>query len=551
MKYRLTGTVISDEGLKRKNNEDNFSLFGKYRGDVTDNKSRWSCVTSSECEYTGVYDGMGGEDSGEVASLIAAGNISGCDYRTLKTEGLEQLRAVNRMIVSEAQRMGARIIGTTMVGLYFYGDKAVCCNVGDSRCYLFRNNKLVLLSKDHSEGQRLVDMGVDPIQARSSRAWHQLTQHFGIPEEEFTIEPYYTEDINIMQGDVFLLCSDGVSDMILDDQIESILQENKSEEARAQAVVDVALANGGKDNTTVMIVTVREEISGSVEKVIKPLGDLRTVNVAERTAESERTAAPKVVPSQTDKTPISKESNSAPREDGKVKRLLSYIIGGFLAVVIIIGAIFSVRKIYVTQKKGADNNSVNVEANVSDTVHKEEESSQVGNGATKEPEKTSETATSVETTETSKEEEPKDETLEERLSKYILINDGRLEVADTSIFGMKYDDIVDKFSSLGSMSELMTVTYAIANAEGDETVDGPYIMKWITTADGEEFGLIFTGSESGFELSDVVCKNSDDGNSEYTPLETIPMGDDCNYYWSTDGNCTVQMCGTHILENNK
>lgn len=274
MTYKLTGTLISDEGYKRSNNEDNFSLFGTYRKNTEENKSRFSCITSTNGEYTAVYDGMGGEDAGEVASLIAAETIKGCSIEEVETVGLEQLQNANRAILSEAARLGTKRSGTTSVGLYFGGDIALCCNVGDSRCYLFRNGELTLLSKDHSEGQRLIDFGVDPMKVRETRAWHQLTQHLGIPEDEFVIEPAYSDKIKLQTGDVFLLCSDGLSDMVLDNQIAEILSKKKSEAAKAQALVDTALKNGGKDNTTVMLITVGEECDEEKKKETKILPEI-------------------------------------------------------------------------------------------------------------------------------------------------------------------------------------------------------------------------------------------------------------------------------------
>lgn len=151
-------------------------------------------------------------------------------------------------------------MGTTLTALYLDQGKAICCNVGDSRCYFMRAGALRQLSADHTEAQQMVNMGIlSPEQARKSKSWHKLTQHLGIFPEEFVIEPHFGPPLVLKSGDVFLLCSDGLTDMAADEQIAEILNTGKNAEQTADALVKLALSQGGRDNVTALVLKVREE----------------------------------------------------------------------------------------------------------------------------------------------------------------------------------------------------------------------------------------------------------------------------------------------------
>ena len=261
--FQLEGYALTHEGNVRGNNEDNFYLFGTYKKDVNEKRMTYTDTASCEDVLVAVYDGMGGEEAGEVASLTAAENTKPCTFDSIEKNAVEQLISINDIVCEKIRDRGSRM-GTTAVQLFFGGGKARCVNIGDSRAYLLRDGWLKQLSVDHSEGQRMIDMGIKtPEEARKSKNWHELTQHIGIFPEEFGIEPYVGEEIELQKGDLFLLASDGLTDMLEDEQIKevimSLVEKGNGLKEAAEKLLENALANGGKDNTTIVLVRVNEE----------------------------------------------------------------------------------------------------------------------------------------------------------------------------------------------------------------------------------------------------------------------------------------------------
>lgn len=254
MNFRIDGCVMTNPGKVRSNNEDNYNLFGVYRDDVNDYIRTVEMSAPQGYSLAAVLDGMGGESAGEVASVIAAQNVSACPLDQVRTVGLEQMKLANQKVCEETTRRGGRRMGTTYVGAYIENDKFTVANVGDSRCYLFRGGVLTALSKDHSMGQRMIDSGVmSEEEARKTKSWHELTQHFGIFPEEFTIEPYFTGIYEFADGDELLLCSDGLTDMLVDAEISAIMAAPAEIKEKVSKLVNAALDKGGRDNCTVMI----------------------------------------------------------------------------------------------------------------------------------------------------------------------------------------------------------------------------------------------------------------------------------------------------------
>ena len=122
---------------------------------------------------------------------------------------------------------------------------------------LFRDGELRQLTTDHCKSQRLIAMGVlTEEQARKHPSKHELTQHLGIFEEEMIIEPEFGEALTLQPGDEFLLCSDGLTDMVEDRDIAALLGANETPYAQADALLHTALENGGRDNVTILVLRV-------------------------------------------------------------------------------------------------------------------------------------------------------------------------------------------------------------------------------------------------------------------------------------------------------
>ena len=260
--YTIFSAAASNVGNVRDKNEDNFFLNGKtLDASIKDTAIE---VDTSDSGLFAVCDGMGGEASGEVASAIAVGALSEFYKQTL-----EQNASFSEMIESYADEANARIcaeinknngkrMGTTFVVLYLKNDIAHVSNIGDSRAYLLRDNQLKQISQDHTQIRRLVEMNILTAEkARVHPDRHKLTQHLGIFPEEMVIEPFSAEPVALVDGDVFLLCSDGLSDMLEDKEIEAIMNQHTTPQDTAQKLVDSALLNGGKDNVTVIVARVK------------------------------------------------------------------------------------------------------------------------------------------------------------------------------------------------------------------------------------------------------------------------------------------------------
>ena len=257
MRMILDAAVVSDTGRVRQNNEDNFYLRGMIRQVLTQGHTEERHKGSASQALFAGADGMGGEENGELASLVTVQALKPCGLDEVRDTALDCIGQANRMICEEIADRGGRRMGSTLAALYIDRGNAVCCNVGDSRVYLMRDGELKQLSEDHTKVQQMVRMGaLTPEQARTHKSRHILMQNIGIFEDEMVIEPYFSREIKLKKGDVFLLCSDGLTDMLDDGEIEALLTEGDCE-GQAKALVEQALKNGGRDNVTVMVVQVR------------------------------------------------------------------------------------------------------------------------------------------------------------------------------------------------------------------------------------------------------------------------------------------------------
>ena len=240
---------LTDEGLVRDHNEDYIAWY----------------------EDTGLVilaDGMGGHNAGEVASELAVTSISDAleevlspDIRESCDMDLEEV--VNEAVVfaNEEINMHARAhpecsgMGTTVVMTLFYNDRVICASVGDSRIYRFRKGELQQITTDHSLVQEMVDNGyMSEEEALNSTNRNLITRALGIAEEvKVDVKQDKTE-----KDDIYLLCSDGLSDMISDEEIFSTLVKSRDNLKRAtESLIEQAKKNGGHDNVSVILAACR------------------------------------------------------------------------------------------------------------------------------------------------------------------------------------------------------------------------------------------------------------------------------------------------------
>ncbi len=248
-------------GKRRENNEDCFYLDGSISPCGTNSYAEEK--QSSECiQIFAVFDGMGGEACGEVASSVAAKALFEAHSSFLAENSGPLTKLVgdffkdsSKAVEDKAKELGKFIIGTTCSLACVYKGKLFAANVGDSRTYYYTNGKLAQISKDHTEAQYLIDKGVmTEEEARDSAAKHGLMRFLGMPEDFQRLAAYYSRPIIPKSGDVLLLCSDGLTDMLYDDDIEKIISASSLPEKIGEELTALALERGGVDNTTVVVV---------------------------------------------------------------------------------------------------------------------------------------------------------------------------------------------------------------------------------------------------------------------------------------------------------
>ncbi len=234
-----------------------------------------SIATDPEIGLAVLADGMGGYNAGEVASGIATALISSETREAMVRQAPHQIdrstgtpvatRLLQDIIVkantsiyqsanSQPQYAG---MGTTLVVTLLCDNQITVAHIGDSRCYRFRAEKLEQITRDHSLLQEQIDSGLLTKEAaRRSQNKNLVTRALGIePEVEAEIHTY-----PVLNGDIYLLCSDGLNDMVEDEDIEMTLGAlGAHPQLAADQLVQMANDNGGRDNVSVVLIKVKKE----------------------------------------------------------------------------------------------------------------------------------------------------------------------------------------------------------------------------------------------------------------------------------------------------
>jgi protein phosphatase len=274
---------LSHAGCVRPSNEDHFLIcrFGRYLQTVQTNLPDMAQMSRFDERGHGfvVADGMGGNPAGEMASsqaihilinlvLYTPDWVLRLDDESLADEVLrraaERYRQVNRALTEQAAvAPQLRGFGTTMTLAASVGADLFVAHLGDSRAYLFRRGTLYRLTRDHTMAQRLADAGIiSQEKAATHRLRHVLTAYLGDNAED--VQPD-VQRVRLDDGDCLLLCTDGMTDLVRDEDVSACLagkveREEYREESSAQVcqrLVDRALDAGGKDNVTVIVARYR------------------------------------------------------------------------------------------------------------------------------------------------------------------------------------------------------------------------------------------------------------------------------------------------------
>ena len=253
--------ISSDVGVCRPNNEDNFLIDKQINeASVAVVNVCFSPIVNDAVWYCfGVFDGMGGGEYGELASLFAAqefqrlsllGSLSSGDIDSLARLGFQN---ANRRIVE--QQAYSSMYGTTGTVVFTNGVQFKIYHLGDSRAYLLRDNSLFQLTKDQTVATQKIEAGIygdDAPQAQYEK--HQLIEYIGCDTSLANLKPIESQWIDIQADDMILLCSDGLYDMCTDAEISSIMLEDHNAENVTRRLVEQAVYNGGEDNVTCLII---------------------------------------------------------------------------------------------------------------------------------------------------------------------------------------------------------------------------------------------------------------------------------------------------------
>ena len=208
-------------------------------------------------------DGMGGYKGGEVASAMTVALVQSSFSRWYAQAGAQApARVVRRALQAASDEANGNVLGaslsnpelqgmgTTVVLAAFGPSRVIVGHIGDSRCYRLRNNKLELLTRDHSLRQQQLDAGaITPEEALLSPHRNLVTRALGV-EAQVLLEMH---EHSARQDDLYMLCSDGLSEMVSDAQLFTLLRHDVGLEKKAALLVATANENGGRDNISVVL----------------------------------------------------------------------------------------------------------------------------------------------------------------------------------------------------------------------------------------------------------------------------------------------------------
>lgn len=255
MQYNIRFSCVSHIGNVRSINQDNLICDGYYMDPGNENVQFPLCgiKISKRASVFGIFDGMGGEECGEIASLIAAKDAAEIEIGKEPVSDLSKFcQKANTDICNYARGNGISSMGTTAAMLAFSRSGVTLCNIGDSKIFRFFDGRLEQISKDHVA---VSVYGLKP----------PLSQNLGIPSDELVIDPYVAEG-KYHHGDIYLICSDGLTDMVTTEEITAVLSDQSPDKA-ISVLLNKALENGGRDNITIIICKIERKSGGIFKRM--------------------------------------------------------------------------------------------------------------------------------------------------------------------------------------------------------------------------------------------------------------------------------------------
>jgi protein phosphatase len=265
-RLRFEFGAATHQGHVRPNNEDHYAVVRRRRTSemIASNLPSGDIVLADESAYSIVVaDGMGGPEFGELASrMVLQRMFELAQQATSWVTRLKDLdnQQIRQRVDAYVKRIQATLreqiraapeltgMGTTWTSAHLMSDRALVVHIGDSRAYLWHQGKLHQITRDETVAQALIDSGAEPESV--SRFRHMLINSFGGETDAVKAQIH---EVHIDIGDQILLCTDGLTDMVNDEGIASILQASASPQSACNNLIGAALQGGGNDNVTVVL----------------------------------------------------------------------------------------------------------------------------------------------------------------------------------------------------------------------------------------------------------------------------------------------------------
>ena len=254
---KIVSVCTSVSGKVRTNNEDNLFVNGMILSENHEDLTELICSEQedSQMNLLAVMDGVGGSYYGERASYEAVREMqqafqSAGAGKVSRERFLSDLCSAMNNKICQLQEEYMASMGTTVSALLFENGTVTVCNLGDSPIFAVRDDHISRIHEEHTNRRFLEHQKINRKP--------ELTQCLGIPEEEMMICPYIQSQ-KFKKNDWYLICSDGLTDMLSDKEILAIIQSEKEHREKVQTLVERAMVNGGKDNTTLILINVRNE----------------------------------------------------------------------------------------------------------------------------------------------------------------------------------------------------------------------------------------------------------------------------------------------------
>lgn len=246
---------VSHRGNLRGHNEDNIYVDGSYRNDLSMDNVLITGRRESGPHTLAVFDGLGGESCGERAAYIGAACLAEAEKNGSIREPDMLVSAIHHVIQTEADRIGAHNMGTTIAAIHIEDNLGTVFNVGDSRVYLHRDGEMYQLSRDHSVVQTMIDRGLLKETDRNKNIHAgELLQYLGMNAEEEREPVASCREVLLIPGDVIILCSDGLFGELDKAEICEVAEafKDKGMDRLSAALVKRVIDKTGRDNISVI-----------------------------------------------------------------------------------------------------------------------------------------------------------------------------------------------------------------------------------------------------------------------------------------------------------